>query len=631
MSESHDRRLHAETLRRHHRHSQMGRFKRHIGIMLSSIALGALTAPYLMLDPGTLQASGTYWHAKTLSWFAVDPTGGPIMTVRYQGADYLVSPHTIVTDPYFKRRAGVTSTLLQRGTMIGFAAWLVGVMALRRAAVLRRERALQDRFLSGTKVSAEAALVQLAQTEADGCALAIGPVPFPGRLETRHLAMIGTTGSGKTTVLRQLLDGIEARGEAALVYDTSGEFIAHYYNPGRGDIILNPFDARCAYWSPFAEIAHPADADRIAQQLITETGQHDRDVWLETSRILVANMLRALWREGKGTLPELLHALQVRTKDDLKAWLGETSSARTFADDADRATGSVLFMLAKAANLIQFLRVQDGDEPPFSFREFITGLDQRKGDKPWIFVPRKEDYFEASKPLLACWLECAASAMLGLSPSPKRRVWFMLDELADLPRVDNLSRLLPEGRKFGAAVVLTFQAIGQMRNRYGNDLSQSMLGCCNTKLFLQLTDSESRRWASDTIGSCEVEVHTMTGALGERDDPARITLGRQRTIRPAVFESELRLPRHKGYLLFPDGFPVARISLTADHIAQRGRPRQHAFIEADPNTTLWHQSGETSAAAAPEPPNKAVSRNREPEIVPDLPAVSPPAVDDGPI
>lgn len=631
MSESHDRRLHAETLRRHHRHSQMGRFKRHIVIMLSSIALGALAAPYLMLDPSTLQASGTYWHAKTMSWFAVDPTVHPTMTVRYQGADYLVPLQTIVTDPYFKRRAGVTSTLLLRGSVVGFAAWMMGVVALRRAAALRRERALQDRFLSGTRVSDEGSLVRLAQTEADGCALAIGPVAFPGRLETRHLAMIGTTGSGKTTVLRQLLDGIEARGEAALVYDTSGEFIAHYYNPERGDIILNPFDARCAYWSPFAEIAHPADADRIAQQLITETGQHDRDVWLETSRILVANMLRALWREGKGTLPDLLHALQVRTKDDLKAWLGETSSARTFADDADRATGSVLFMLAKAANLIQFLRVQDGDEPPFSFREFITGLDQREGNKPWIFVPRKEDYFEASKPLLACWLECAASAMLGLSPSAKRRVWFLLDELADLPRVDNLSRLLPEGRKFGAAVVLTFQAIGQMRNRYGNDLSQSMLGCCNTKLFLQLTDGESRRWASDTIGSCEVEVHTMTGALGEGDDPARITLGRHRTIRPAVFESELRLPRYKGYLLFPDGFPVARISLTADHIAQRGQSRQHAFIEADPNTTLWNQSGEISAAAAPEPPNKAVSRNPEPAIVPDPPAVSPPAVDDGPI
>lgn len=120
----------------------------------------------------------------------------------------------------------------------------------------------------------------LTSKDAQSRALTIGTVPIPSRLETRHMAMIGTTGSGKTTALRQMLDGIEARGGAALVYDTSGEFIAHYYRPERGDVILNPFDARCAFWSPFAEIAHPADADRIAHQLITETGQSDRDVWL---------------------------------------------------------------------------------------------------------------------------------------------------------------------------------------------------------------------------------------------------------------------------------------------------------------------------------------------------------------
>lgn len=123
------------------------------------------------------------------------------------------------------------------------------------------------------------------------------------------------------------------------------------------------------------------------------------------------SMIRALWSEGKGTLPDLLHALKNRTKDDLKKWLATSSSARTFADDADRATASVLFMLAKAADLIQFLTIESAKAKPFAFRTFIQELDQQSGARPWIFVPRKEDYFEASKPLLACWLECAASAV----------------------------------------------------------------------------------------------------------------------------------------------------------------------------------------------------------------------------
>jgi type IV secretory pathway TraG/TraD family ATPase VirD4 len=303
-------------------------------------------------------------------------------------------------------------------------------------------------------------------------------------------------------------------------------------------------------------------------------------------------------------LPALLDALQDRTKDDLKVWLAGSSSARTFADDADRATGSVLFMLSKAANLIQFLRTEGSGGQPFAFRDFIHGLDKQTGPRPWIFVPRKEDFFEASKPLLACWLECAASAVLGLPPSADRRIWFILDELADLPRVDNLARLLPEGRKFGAAVILTFQAVGQMRHRYGPQIAESMLGCCNTKLFLQTIDAETRGWASDTIGECEVEIHTMTDALAESGERPRTTLSKTRKMRPAVLESELRLPKFEGFLLFPDGFPVARIKLTADHLTRRGPARQPGFIAGDPAKTLWHQA---SKPAPPAPPPASTS------------------------
>ncbi|WCT77751.1 type IV secretion system DNA-binding domain-containing protein [Novosphingobium humi] len=483
------------------------------------------------------------------------------------------------------------------GAVMGVGLGIMAIKLLRRAMVDQGQDTMGDRVLSGTRVIGETELASITAPPQVGGELAIGAIPLPRRIETRHFAMLGTTGSGKTTALRQMLDGIERRGEPALVYDTSGEFIAHYYRPERGDIILNPFDARCAFWSPFDEISHPADADRIARQLVSDTSSQDDDVWMETSRILVANMLRSLWAEGNCRLEALLEALQVKSKDQLKQWLLHTSSARTFADDADRATGSVLFMLAKAANLIQFLRVDDGRAERFAFRDFVAGLDAREGAKPWIFVPRKEDYFEASKPLMACWLECAASAVLGLSPSPNRRIWFILDELADLPKVDNLARLLPEGRKFGAAIVLTFQALGQMRNRYGTNIAEAMLACCNTKLFLQTVDRETRAWASQTIGDCEVELRSSTDTLSFGADLPRTTLNTQRQFRPAVLESELRLEPHHGFLLLPDGLPVARIHLTADHIAARGSPRQLGFIPAPADATLWSRASQISRDA----------------------------------
>ena len=597
MNHDSDRRTHADAVRRHSRTNQFTRFKRQAGIMVASIALGAFVAPYVMLDKEVFRAAAIYQYAQAKAWFSEGTIANPTVTIHVYGTDHAIPAGAVVAHPYYRDRNHAVISKFGIGAWLGFAGWFAGLILFHGVAARRREAALRDRVIAGTLVTSEAKLAKLTSTEANSRALSIGSVPLPNRLETRHMAMIGTTGSGKTTVLRQLLDGIEARGEAALVYDTSGEFVAHYYNPERGDIILNPFDERCAYWSPFDEITHPADADRIAHQLITETGQNDRDVWLETSRILVANMLRALWHEGKCSLQDLLCALQTRTKDDLKTWLGNSSSARTFAEDADRATGSVLFMLAKAANLIQFLRVE-GSGNPFAFRDFIYDLDKRSGPKPWIFVPRKEDYFEASKPLLACWLECAASAVLGLTPSPDRRIWFILDELADLPRVENMARLLPEGRKFGAAVVLTFQALGQMQHRYGPQIAESMLGCCNTKLFLQTIDSETRLWASQTIGDCEVEIQTMTDALASGDDAPRTTLSKTRKSRPAILESELRLPKYEGFLLLPDGLPVARIKMTADHLKLRGAAKHCGFIAGDMKATLWQQN----ADAPPLPP-----------------------------
>ncbi|WP_340266962.1 type IV secretion system DNA-binding domain-containing protein [Sphingobium mellinum] len=610
MTRPDDRRNHADALRKHHLSTQGARLKRHAIVMLASVALGGVGLPNIMLGRDVMLATGTYYWARTKLWAVSGWEADTGVDVHYP--DHVEegrSARQIIAHPYFRRRVDLVWSYARLGSALGFGGWFAALIALRGAMARRRERLLADRWIGGTRVVDEKQLAKLTGRKADVRTLSIGKVGIPARLETRHVAMIGTTGSGKTTALRQLLDGIEARGEAALVYDTSGEFIAHYYNPARGDIILNPFDARCAFWSPFAEIAHPADADRIAHQLITETGQHDSDVWLDTSRILVANMIRALWQENKRTLPDLLHALKNRPKDDLKEWLATSSSARTFADDADRATGSVLFMLAKAADLIQFLRAEDDKSKPFAFRTFIEKLDQHPGARPWIFVPRKEDYFEASKPLLACWLECAASAMLGLHPSEDRRIWFVLDELADLPRVDNLARLLPEGRKFGAAVVLTFQALGQMQHRYGPQIAESMLGCCNTKLFLQTIDSDTRQWASQTIGDCEMEIRTKTDMLGDGDEGHRINLGRMREVRPAVMESQLRLARHEGYLLLPDGLPVAKIRLTADHIARRGTPRQQGFIAADPATMLWGQA----ARAAPPPPAPSSSPSTKPD------------------
>ena len=73
-----------------------------------------------------------------------------------------------------------------------------------------------------------------------------GPVAAPlsirSQEESSHFLLMGDTGTGKSSLIRQLLQQVADRDEAAIVYDPALEFTPQFYRPERGDRILNPLD-----------------------------------------------------------------------------------------------------------------------------------------------------------------------------------------------------------------------------------------------------------------------------------------------------------------------------------------------------------------------------------------------------
>jgi len=74
-------------------------------------------------------------------------------------------------------------------------------------------------------------------------------------LEANHILLMGDSGSGKSSAIRQILRQIAQRGETAIVYDPALEFTPEFYSPERGDLILNPLDTRCPYWDIADEVS----------------------------------------------------------------------------------------------------------------------------------------------------------------------------------------------------------------------------------------------------------------------------------------------------------------------------------------------------------------------------------------
>ena len=103
---------------------------------------------------------------------------------------------------------------------------------------------------------------------------------IPRSLESSHIMIMGDTGAGKSVLQRRILTQVAERGETAIVYDPALEYTPQFFNADRGDLILNPLDARCPYWSPSDEVIHDAEALTLATSLFPEK-PHENTFFVE--------------------------------------------------------------------------------------------------------------------------------------------------------------------------------------------------------------------------------------------------------------------------------------------------------------------------------------------------------------
>ena len=508
-------------------------------------------------------------YVKTQGRELLDPFGRNLHTYE---AETRVAARDNVLDPQSVATRGFKRLLWRMAFFAGVFGAIIGTVLYRwrrRGWIEEGEKAGQDRTVRGAELVDAGKLARMVPLQPAERPVTIGGVPVPEAEEARHFLFAGATGTGKTTAIWAMLDQVEKRGQHAFVHDVDGGYVARYYRPERGDLILNPFDARCAYWNPFDDVRSASDADRLAGFIVAKpaggSGAGD-DVWYDQARIVVAAVIRRLWEQGRGNVPELTRALRDMTPDELAELTQGTEAARVFQKDADKATASVLFCLAEAAKIVGTLKPVPGDGPTVSFDDFYASLPGIEGAKPWIFLASRKRNFAAARPLLGCWLDCAVAAILDRPIRGAPRAWLVLDELPALPRASGLLTLLPEGRKFGAACVIAFQAIGQLRDTYGQHAAGTIVGQAGTQLVMRLGDPESTKWATELLGRSEVEEHRSSASLDSDAWSDKGSLSTLRQTKPVVLDSEIgNLAPLTGFLRL-SGLPIARVTIDRAHM-----------------------------------------------------------------
>src|SRR3546814_18939108 len=116
-----------------------------------------------------------------------------------------------------------------------------------------------------------------------------------------------------------------------------------------GDIILNPFDARCARWDLLGEIERPSDYAFIAQSLLPHLGQGDHDQWISYAQQLLAGALENFVTLRLGSTDDFVTMLASAQLGELKQLCPGPPAARYFEEGGETRMARIPEPLAPAA------------------------------------------------------------------------------------------------------------------------------------------------------------------------------------------------------------------------------------------------------------------------------------------
>jgi type IV secretory pathway TraG/TraD family ATPase VirD4 len=391
----------------------------------------------------------------------------------------------------------------------------------------------------------------------------LGTSSIPEAKECEHFLITGSPGAGKSTLIRHILAQVQERRQSAIVIDPDCEFVQEFYNEARGDVVLNPLDARCPFWSPWLEFradSFAIDAEAMAASLIrSQARTPTEEFFRESGRTLIESAFTVIPdRNDARSLLDFFSQPRLKIHQELAG-----TRAYPLIDPGAHEQGSGI--LATAANAIKsfyHLPGRDQTDRTWSARKWTQTRDG------WVFLSCTEDARAAIQILQGVWLDSLVRWLMSAEIG-SGQVWIMADELPALGYQPQIEKLVTRGRKRGLAVVMGFQNVSQLRSIYGRDGAVTLTSSPTTKVILRCDEAETAKWASDLLGSREIERMQMTQLAGLSSYREGINLQPHRTTEHIVTAAEIQLLKSLDGYLCVAGNDRTTIRIPERHLKRR--------------------------------------------------------------
>ncbi len=503
-----------------------------------------------------------YWLADTFSGdnvkLLVEWNNGRTYSVL--AGEFLASPEIKDTVTQIQYRVITASRKL---------AWLAGFLYALSIGFLiyKGFRMSRGRFVRGARIVAAGEFTRRLKRRFRASSITLGGVPLVKHSQHKHILMVGSTGSGKTQGILELLGHFRDEGYKVIVLDPECDAIQRFYRESKKlgepdhDIILNPLDVRARPLSFWDDARNESQLEYIAASLLPEANNGADPFWNKAAQVLFLNaamdiLKRRHTHEGdidsKPGIRDLLKLLVMSDVKELEQRMKNTMAESLVNRDSEKLALSVKAMLAANLRCLELLEdVHNG----FSIRNWV----HEKNDS-WLFITSRDDKEETFKPLLSMMLDIVANELLTLPASRARKIALVIDEEASLNPSRSLQQLRQRGRKRGICIVSAYQTLSQATALSGVAAKQTLSSMYGTRVYFACNDADSAKQASLDLGQQEIIETVESISLGANSMRDGVTISQQRrTVDLVMPEQITTLNERFAYLKVPGNHPVTRI------------------------------------------------------------------------
>lgn len=118
-----------------------------------------------------------------------------------------------------------------------------------------------------------------------------------------------------------------------------------------------------------------------------------------------------------------------------------------------------------------------------------------------------------------------------------RTTYFLLDEFANMPKIEKISGMITVARSRNIFFALVIQAYSQLSAKYGDDIAETLKSNCPIKIFIGTDDQKTCKEFSESCG--QITLHTTSTTESKQKDETNKSTSTSSSSRPLIYPDEL--------------------------------------------------------------------------------------------